>query len=126
MRRVILLVLTLLFTSPLWAQVVMQNGFWWTNPETRVDGTPLPPDELADTTMHCGLESGNYTMTASVGLSGQAAREDIIAAFDLDWDTVYFCALATTDTGGRRSAYSEERNFIVEPAAPSAPTWDYQ
>lgn len=121
MKRMIMILVGLAITAPLWAQVVMEQGVSYTPPTARTDGTPLPISELAGHTLHCGTSSGNYIMALETGVDGFIARAEIIASLGLEWDVEYFCALTATDTGGRPSAHSAEVNFTVAPAPPGAP-----
>lgn len=124
MKRILMLVALAAITSPLWAQVVMENGISWTAPAERTDGTPLAPEELSGFAVHCGLEPGNYIMQTEAGAQDRfKSRADLIEELSLAWDVEYFCAMTAVDTGGRRSAYSDERNFTVEPAPPAPPEW---
>lgn len=131
-RTLILAILGTLALAGLsaWAQQFTGTGtatLSWQRPTERVDGTPLPIDQIAGYVIWYGTESrfgrcpgdqpadandtGCYPTVVSVTNGGVASRE---LSFELDGPVTLYFAMAAIDTGGRISSYSNEASKTFE------------
>jgi hypothetical protein len=84
----------------------------WTNPTTKIDGTPLT--DLAGITVHYGPASRTYTMNFPVGVTESASVSGLPSG------TTYF-AVSAYRANLVQSAYSTERSVTFRPG-PAPPT----
>lgn len=76
--------------------------FNWEPPATRVDGTPMGPDEIGKYDLNC---AGNTVWISPEQIEGgyTAQTADILPEYG-----EYTCKVATVDTDGLRSQWSNE------------------
>lgn len=107
MKRVILVLLTLLITAPLWAAV--DKDVTWVAPTERVNGDPLPVTDIAGYDLECLRESDNVVVYAT-GLPVTATTHQTPEVFEAG---NFFCRMRTLDTDGLISDWSQSANFTV-------------
>jgi hypothetical protein len=98
----------------------------WTAPDTREDGTPLAPADIAEYRVYYAVDSQVTTSSTTVTLSGTVTAETVALTLTPRTEPyVVSFAVATVDTEGRVSALSEivSKTFAVNStAAPMPPT----
>jgi hypothetical protein len=109
---------------------VMNVGLSWTAPTQRTDGSALAPGDITGYRILCGPTSNPspYPLIHNVGPVTSFSKEDLIAVFSLERETVYYCALRTLamcGTSSCTSARSGEVSFVIPaetvPQLPPAP-----
>lgn len=106
MRRVVLILLTLLITAPLWAAV--DKGVTWLAPTERVNGDPLSAGDIAGYDLECLTESG--TPVYATGLPGNATQHTTAEVFEAG---TFYCRMRTIDTDGLVSDWGQSALFTV-------------
>lgn len=87
-------------------------GVSWQHPDTRIDGTPLPLDEIAETRWYCDGE-----LVATFPAPADTGQLELgIGSHD--------CYATTVDTLGQESDPSVTITRVVNPARPSPPDVD--
>lgn len=107
MKRPIFVLLTVLVTAPLWAQV--SKTFSWTNPNTYVDGTAMPLANIRETRISTAPTAGGTPTNVQVA-SGTVATYVSLPVFTAG---TWFSRAQTVDVGGAVSAFSNEVSFTV-------------
>ena len=87
------------------------KDFTWTNATQRVDGSPFPAAELAETRIYC---DGNATPVVTVVDGSQAATVEFTVGS-------HSCYATHVDTDGQESDPSNTVTFVVTPARPNPP-----
>lgn len=106
MRRMILVLLGLAITAPLWAAV--EKTVSWTAPTQRVNGDALTPGEIAGYDLECYRTGGEVIY--STGVPSSASSHVTPEVFDAG---DFRCRMRTNDTGGLQSAWGESNVFTV-------------
>lgn len=111
MKQLILLLLLLLLPYSAFAQEVPRDAarVSWSPPVERVDGTPLPAEELAGYELHWGTSAGSLTETLFV--TADVTQHMITGLADGTW---YF-AVKAVDTSDLTSAFSTVVSKTIEP-----------
>lgn len=107
MKRVILVLLVLLISAPLWAAVT--KDVTWLAPNARVNGDPLPAGEIAGYDLEC-VRAGTGEVVYATGIPASASTHTTAEVFD---DGNFACRMRTLDTGGLVSDWSADVNFTV-------------
>lgn len=88
----------------------------WKNPTTRVDGKPLPPEQLKHVILEMSADAGqNFIVLARV-----APSQTSFDVTDLDSGTYLFRLIAVDS--GDRLADPSGASITIEPAVPAAPS----
>ena len=85
------------------------KDFYWTNATQRVDGSPFPASELAETRIYC---NGSLVGSA-LGSATQVTIDLSVGA--------HTCYATHVDTDGQESDPSGEVSFVITPARPNPP-----
>lgn len=109
--KVILAAVVLL--GPLVATGDASRTFTFNVPTARVNGDPLPLNELEGFTVQCGTQSGgpyNYGIFpgANTGTQNQSINPGEVFT-----EGTYYCIATAIDTAARESGFSNEINFTV-------------
>ena len=88
----------------------------WDAPTTRVDGQPLPMDEIANYNLCCGDVQTSIPKSTETG-SYEVSRADILSGYG-----EHVCYMTTVDTDGLESTPSKRVTIAWEKVAPNAPT----
>lgn len=117
----ILVSLGLISGGLLYAETVTQS---WTNSALRMDGTPLPSQEIAFTHTYCDIDPASYIYlsppTPTASIAGSAETID----FDLGTG-IHECWNAHEDTFGQHSDLSATSKIhTILPARPGPPITD--
>lgn len=98
----------------------------WTAPDTREDGTPLAPSEIAEYRVYYAVDEQATKTSTMVVIGGTATAETVTLTLTPRPDPyVVSFAIATVDTKGVESVLSEvvSKTFVVNStAAPMPPT----
>jgi hypothetical protein len=106
MKRLVLVILTLLITAPLWAAV--DKGVSWLPPTERVNGDPLSASEIQGYDLECLTEGG-----AQVYATGIPAGDTSHTTAEVFEAGSYFCRMRTIDTDGLVSDWGQSAVFTV-------------
>ncbi len=93
----------------------------WQRPVLREDGSDLLFADIDHYMLYCGTRSGDYTEQAQINRT--LLSTPLPAA--IDYKTKTYCVMTTVDTGGRESAYSNEKMIDLTPTQkvlPKTPT----
>jgi hypothetical protein len=107
MKRVILILLTLLITAPLWAAV--DKGVTWIAPTERVNGDPLLANEIAGYDLEC-VREGTGEIVYATGIPAGATTHQTAEVFD---EGNFSCRMRTLDTDGLVSDWGNSAVFTV-------------
>ena len=109
--RLILAALALL--GPLAATGDASRTFTFNVPTERVNGDPLPLNELEGFTVQCGTQPGGpYTFGQFPAPNAGTANQSINPG-DVFTEGTYYCVATAIDTEQRESGFSNEVNFTV-------------
>jgi hypothetical protein len=86
--------------------------FTWAAPATREDGELLGANEIGGYRLGCSMVSGQYADWQIDLPATPTAHEEPELTFA---EGTHYCAMQAVDTGNRRSAWSAEVAFVVEP-----------
>lgn len=107
--KIILTIVILLFANIAVALPTQPyTQFYWTNPTTNTDDTPLT--DLAGTRLYCGSQAGSYSLISDIA-DPSINTESFVSAGLIDGE--WFCAKTAYTTDNRESAYSNEVVFIL-------------
>lgn len=124
--RYVLALFILLLAVPSYAGEAV-SSLSWTAPETRVDGTPLSTDEIAEYRIYYAVDATEPLSTAatSIVVTGSTERDVVLQLEPRPEPYVVSFAATTVDTEGRESELSEtvSKTFeILSTSPPNPPT----
>lgn len=107
MRRLILLLVVMAISLPLWAAV--HKTATWERPAQRVNGDALDPSEIAGYDLECMREDGSETVYVT-GVPGEDLTHVTPEVFD---EGSFVCRMRTIDTDGLLSTWNSSNVFTV-------------
>jgi hypothetical protein len=106
MRKMILALLMLALTAPLWAQVTKTAS--WNAPTARVNGDALTLAEIAGYDLECSRTSGEVVYSAEVPTTPSSHQTGEV--FD---SGEFVCRMRTKTTDGLQSVWGSSNVFTV-------------